>query len=98
MLEAGLLEEIRSLLAAGIPERCTAMQAIGYKEFTAALEGRCTIDQAADLVRQSSRRYAKRQLTWFRRNREIHWLVRRPGQTDAEILAQARQLLQENDR
>ena len=98
MLEAGLLEEIRSLLAAGIPEKCTAMQAIGYKEFTAALEGRCTIDQAADLVRQSSRRYAKRQLTWFRRNREIHWLVRRPGQTDAEILAQARQLLQENDR
>ena len=98
MLEAGLLEEIRSLLAAGIPEKCTAMQAIGYKEFTAALEGRCTIDQAADLVRQSSRRYAKRQLTWFRRNREIHWLMRRPGQTDAEILAQARQLLQENDR
>ena len=98
MLAAGLLEEIRSLLAAGIPERCTAMQAIGYKEFTAALEGRCTIDQAADLVRQSSRRYAKRQLTWFRRNREIHWLVRRPGQADAEILAQARQLLQENDR
>lgn len=98
MLEAGLLEEIRSLLADGIPEKCTAMQAIGYKEFTAALEGHCTIDQAADLVRQSSRRYAKRQLTWFRRNRELHWLVRRPGQTDAEILSQARQLLQENDR
>ena len=98
MLEAGLLEEIRGLLSSGIPEKCTAMQAIGYKEFTGALEGRCTVEQAAALVRQSSRRYAKRQLTWFRRNPNIHWLVRRAGQGNAEILNAARQLFQENDR
>ena len=97
MLEAGLLEEIRALLRSGIPEKCTAMQAIGYKEFTDALDGRCTVEAAADQVRQSSRRYAKRQLTWFRRNGRIHWLRRGPGEGGAEILASARRILQEND-
>ena len=97
MLEAGLVEEIRSLLASGIPEKCTAMQAIGYKEFVAALDGKCSIEEAADQVRQSSRRYAKRQLTWFRRNQSMHWLIRHPGQDGAEILEAARQVLREND-
>ena len=97
MLEAGLLEEIRALLRSGIPEKCTAMQAIGYKEFTDALDGRCTVEAAAGQVRQSSRRYAKRQLTWFRRNGRIHWLRRGPGEGSAEILASARRILQEND-
>ena len=97
MLEQGLMEEIQGLLASGIPPRATAMQAIGYKEFVDALEGRCTLEQAADQVRQSSRRYAKRQLTWFRRNKKIHWLIRTPGQSGQEILASARQLLLEYD-
>ena len=97
MLEAGLLEEIRALLRSGIPEKCTAMQAIGYKEFTDALDGRCTVEAAADRVRQSSRRYAKRQLTWFRRNSRIHWLRRGAEEGSAEILASARRILQEND-
>ena len=61
MLQQGLVEEIRTLLASGIPEKCTAMQAIGYKEFIAALDGQCSIDEAADAVRKSSRHYAKRQ-------------------------------------
>ena len=97
MLEQGLIEEIHGLLSSGIPEKCTAMQAIGYKEFVAALNGECTIEEAADQVRQSSRRYAKRQLTWFRRNKKIHWLIRTPGQSGQEILASARQLLLEYD-
>ena len=97
MLEQGLIEEIQGLLSSGIPEKCTAMQAIGYKEFVAALNGECTIEEAADQVRQSSRRYAKRQLTWFRRNKKIHWLIRTPGQSGQEILASARQLLLEYD-
>ena len=98
MLEMGLIDEIQGLLAAGIPEKCTALQAIGYKEFVAALRGECTVEEAADLVRQSSRRYAKRQLTWFRRNKAIHWLVRKQGQSGEEILASTRQIFQENDR
>ena len=97
MLEQGLIAEIQGLLAAGIPPKCTAMQAIGYKEFVAALKGECTIGEAADQVRQASRRYAKRQLTWFRRNKKIHWLTRKEGQSGAEILTAARLFLQEND-
>ena len=95
MLQRGLIDEIRGLLAMGIPEKCTAMQAIGYKEFLSALNGCCTIEEAADEVRKSSRHYAKRQLTWFRRNKKIHWLTRGPGRD--EILTQARQILREFD-
>ena len=97
MLQQGLMEEIRALLASGIPEKCTAMQAIGYKEFVDAVYGRCSVEEAAALVKQSSRRYAKRQLTWFRRNSAIHWLRRKKGQTTAEIVASARQILAESD-
>ena len=79
MLETGLVEEIKALLFSGIPAKCTAMQAIGYKEFVDALDGKISIADAADQVRQSSRHYAKRQLTWFRRNPNMHWLIRKPG-------------------
>ena len=98
MLEMGLLQEIRELLASGIPAKATAMQAIGYKEFVAALNGECNIEEAADQVRMFSRRYAKRQLTWFRRNKNIHWLIRETGQSAEEILEQARQLIRESDK
>ena len=98
MLEQGLLKEIENLLASGIPADCTAMQAIGYKEFIAALDGRMTIEEAADEVRKASRHYAKRQLTWFKRNKNIHWLTRHPGETGDEILKKARQLLIETDK
>ena len=93
MLEMGLMEEIKSLLASGIPEKATALQAIGYKEFVAALAGCGTIEEAADQVRQGSRRYAKRQLTWFKRNKEMNWLTRREGTSAEEILEQARRLI-----
>lgn len=98
MVEAGLMEEIQGLLARGIPEKCTAMQAIGYKEFVAALHGECSMDEAARQVKQSSRRYAKRQLTWFRRNPENIWLIREDGQTSMEILESARQYLRDFDK
>ena len=98
MLEAGLVEEIRGLLADGIPAKCTAMQAIGYKEFVDALDGKCTISDAAAQVQQSSRRYAKRQMTWFKRNRAMHWLTRSAGEGAEEILAKARQVLHETDK
>ncbi len=97
MLSDGLIDEIEGLLSEGIPPKATAMQAIGYKEFIAALNGECTLAEAADQVRQSSRRYAKRQLTWFRRNTNMHWLSRAPGETTAEILGRARQILDESD-
>ena len=98
MVEAGLIEEIQGLLARGIPEKCTAMQAIGYKEFVAALHGACSLEEAAGQVKQASRRYAKRQLTWFRRNPENIWLIREDGQTSMEILDSARQYLRDFDK
>ena len=97
MLQQGLVEEIRSLLDEGIPKSATSMQAIGYKEFSEAMDGRISIEEAADQVRQSSRRYAKRQLTWFKRNPDMHWLTRQPGMGSAEILEMARQVIQESD-
>ena len=93
MLQQGLVEEIRTLLARGIPPKCTAMQAIGYKEFVSALAGNGTVAEAAAQVQQSSRRYAKRQLTWFRRNEKIHWLIRQSGENADKILLDARQVL-----
>ncbi len=98
MLEMGLISEIQELLASGIPAKCTAMQAIGYKEFVNALSGFGAIEEAADEVRKSSRHYAKRQLTWFRRNKNIHWLIRTPDMGSEEIIESARQVILESDR
>ncbi|MBE6975596.1 MAG: tRNA (adenosine(37)-N6)-dimethylallyltransferase MiaA [Ruminococcaceae bacterium] len=97
MLQQGLIPEIRSLLSEGIPTKSTAMQAIGYKEFVDALAGNSSVEEAAEAVKQSSRRYAKRQLTWFRRNPQMHWLVRGADTESSEILAHARQLIHESD-
>ncbi len=97
MLQQGLVEEIKALLASGIPEKCTAMQAIGYKEFVDALAGRASLESAAQQVKLSSRHYAKRQLTWFRRNSNMHWLTRQTKDNSDEILAQARQITAQCD-
>ena len=75
MAADGLEREVRELLSSGLSPRCTAMQAIGYKEFVAAVEGDMTWREAEELVKLRSRQYAKRQLTWFRRNPEAHWLL-----------------------
>ena len=97
MLELGLLDEIKGLLASGIPEKATAMQAIGYKEFVDALAGRASLETAVAMVQQSSRRYGKRQLTWFRRNENMNWIIREPETPAAEILENARQILHKYD-
>lgn len=97
MLEDGLVKEIQNLLSSGISEKCTAMQAIGYKEFVDALSGRSTLEEATELVQKSSRHYAKRQLTWFRRNKNMHWLVRNTDEKNKEIVVRARQFLREFD-
>jgi len=97
MLAQGLIEEIQALLAEGIPESCTAMQAIGYKEFLGALRGECSIAEAAEQVKQASRHYAKRQLTWFRRNKAMRWLQRTPETPGGEILEAAYQIVCDSD-
>ena len=74
MVAAGLEDEVRRLLTSGISPKCTAMQAIGYKEFTQALSGEMTWQEAAEVVKLRSRQYAKRQLTWFGRNPGTRWV------------------------
>ena len=75
MMAQGLEGEVRGLLAQGIPSTCTAMQAIGYKELAAAILTGRPVREGAEEVKLRSRQYAKRQLTWFRRNKEAHWIV-----------------------
>lgn len=70
MFDDGLVGEVSSL---NLDRASTAGQAIGYKEILSALEGDCTLDQAREAVKQATRNYAKRQLTWFHRNENIHW-------------------------
>ena len=74
MVEAGLIGEIRTLLARGLDRSCTALQAIGYKEFLAAMNGEASMEDAIEEVKLRSRQYAKRQLTWLRRNDKIFWI------------------------
>lgn len=73
MVEQGLLQEVENLLSSGLPKDATALQAIGYKQFLAVEEGSATIEEAVEEVKLRSRQYAKRQLTWLRRNHDIHW-------------------------
>ncbi len=75
MIAQGLFDEVRALLDEGLDAGCTAMQAIGYKEAALAVKGELSPAEAAERIKLNSRRYAKRQLTWFRRNEGAHWLL-----------------------
>ena len=74
MMEDGLLDEVTKLRDMGYTRDMQSMQGIGYKEMLEYLDGGLTFDEAIEAVKQGSRRYAKRQMTWFRRNENIHWL------------------------
>lgn len=74
MIGAGLIDEVRALLARGLRETLTAAQAIGYKELVAVIDGDDTLEAAVLAVKQASRRYAKRQLSWFRADPRVTWL------------------------
>lgn len=75
MMDQGLVDEVQRLLDSGVSAKCTAMQAIGYKEMAAALLSHGDVSAGAEEVKLRSRQYAKRQLTWFRRNRAARWLL-----------------------
>ena len=85
MFDQGLVEEVRRLEQMGFTETDVAMQGIGYKELLAALHGKCTVDEAREQIKQSSRHYAKRQMTWFRRERDVTW-VSLDGRTKKDVL------------
>ncbi|NMB11419.1 MAG: tRNA (adenosine(37)-N6)-dimethylallyltransferase MiaA [Firmicutes bacterium] len=74
MMETGLLDEVKELLNQGLEDSATAMQALGYKELVGYLREEYDLTEAIRLLKRDTRRYAKRQLTWFRRDQEIIWL------------------------
>ena len=99
MMEEGLLEEVRALHSAGLLSSGTASAAIGYKELAQHLEGRCTLSEAVEQIKLASRRYAKRQLTWFRHERDARVIYADlPGggmRSAGDMLSEAMQLIDE---
>ena len=86
MMEQGLADEVRRLLDSGLDRRCTAMQAIGYKEMVQAVMTGGDVLEAAEEVKLRSRQYAKRQLTWFRRDERINWIYMDENLTEKNII------------
>jgi len=74
MLLDGLVDEVRALIASGCSRELKAMRSIGYKEIAACLAGECTLNEAVELIKRDTRRYAKRQMTWFTKENDIYWL------------------------
>ncbi|MGI6131856.1 MAG: tRNA (adenosine(37)-N6)-dimethylallyltransferase MiaA [Bacillota bacterium] len=101
MVAAGLVDEVRRLLQMGYDPDATAMQAIGYKEFVTYLAGREGLEQAIDAVKLETRRYAKRQMTWFRRHDDIEWIdvekLSEPSDAALEIVTRLGDWLEEAD-
>jgi tRNA dimethylallyltransferase len=85
MIEEGLVDEVKELLERGIPKTSTAMQAIGYKEIVEYLEGTISLEEAIELIKRNTRRYAKRQMTWFRRMQEVKWFEVKDAKNFAEL-------------
>lgn len=76
MMEEGLLEEVRFLRDRGVPKTATSMQGLGYRQLYGYLEGRYTLDEAVRIIKRDTRHFAKRQLTWFRREKDVIWADR----------------------
>ncbi|MBI0387844.1 tRNA (adenosine(37)-N6)-dimethylallyltransferase MiaA [Thermoactinomyces sp. CICC 24227] len=85
MIQKGLVDEVKKLWEQGYGLHLTSMQAIGYKEIVSYLKNEITLDEAIHLIKRGSRKYAKRQLSWFRRLKEIHWFDVTNSQSFREI-------------
>ena len=90
MMNDGLLDEVKQLMEMGYTKELNSMKGIGYKEIIDYFEGTMSLEDTVNLIKQSSRRYAKRQLTWFRRDKRIHWL-----DANEDFLAEGIQLCKE---
>ena len=97
MIEAGLERELEALMASGVPADATSLQAIGYKELICARRGEMSRDEAIDRIKQLSRNYAKRQLTWLRKNPSLHWITLPASPVFDAVYHEAVQILREAD-
>ena len=98
MIEAGLVEEVKKLKSMGCSREMVSMQGLGYKEILAYLDGGCTLEEAAYIMKRETRHFAKRQLTWFKRERDVIWLDKQAfGYDDAAILKDMISILEEKE-
>jgi len=96
MLEAGLVEEVARLKEMGCRRGMVSMQGLGYKEILAYLDGECTLEEAVDILKRDTRHFAKRQITWFKREREVIWINKEDYAYDeGAILSAMLKILQE---
>lgn len=84
MLEEGLVEEVRALKELGYTKDMVSMQGLGYKEILDYLNGNCTLEEAVYILKRDTRHFAKRQLTWFRRERDVIWISKNDYQYDED--------------
>ncbi len=97
MIKDGLIDEVKSLLNSGVTRDTTAMQALGYKEIADAIEGKYSFDDAVELIKKGSRHYAKRQITWFKRDPEGIWLNLDDYNTPEEVADKCYTLIEERN-
>ena len=88
MLENGLVEEVRRLVDNGCTRDMVSMQGLGYKEIVDYLEGRCTLEEAVYVIKRDTRHFAKRQLTWFKREKEVIWVEKQAFSYDNQKILQ----------
>lgn len=82
MMEQGLVDEVQKLRSMGYHKKMVSMQGLGYKEILEYLEGECTLEEAVYRIKRDTRHFAKRQLTWFRREREVIWVNKQKFEYD----------------
>lgn len=97
MVANGLFEEVERLLASGVSTDCQAFKGIGYKETAAYFTGKLSKEEAVAAIKQNTRRFAKRQITWYKRMPYIHWLSITEATSDEWVYEQALQIIEEND-
>lgn len=87
MLEAGLLDEVKLLVREGYSRELVSMQGLGYKEIIDYIQGRCTLDEAVYTLKRDTRHFAKRQITWFKREKHVTWVDKSEYDSESEILS-----------
>ena len=87
MLEAGLLDEVKLLVSEGYSRELVSMQGLGYKEIIDYIQGRCTLDEAIYTLKRDTRHFAKRQITWFKREKHVTWVDKSEYDSESEILS-----------
>lgn len=97
MMKAGLLEEVKKLAALGYHRDLVSMQGLGYKEILAFLAGEYSLMEAVEIIKRDTRHFAKRQLTWFKRERAVHWVNKDDFATEDELLHYMIHILKENE-